>query len=156
MGDGGQETEYKGVRNFHLLSSPDIQADWHRKTYVPITKAAYELTKKQAYETNPGTDIAIQQLLLKNPTKIPRAYAWAISQIRASSTRSGIGVAQKKSPKQALDDAVERGNAELRKFERAIRRAGAEPRWAEQDERPLGPFVIPHGKRTQFPVGWLP
>ena len=27
--------------------------------------------------------------------------------------------AQKKAPKQALDDAVERGNAELRKFERA-------------------------------------
>ena len=26
---------------------------------------------------------------------------------------------QKKSPKQALDDAAERGNAELRKFERA-------------------------------------
>jgi hypothetical protein len=32
--------------------------------------------------------------------------------------------AQKKAPKQALDDAVERGNAELRKFERANKAGG--------------------------------
>ena len=39
------------------LSSPEVQADWHQFTgYLPITEAAYELTKEQGfYEKNPGT-----------------------------------------------------------------------------------------------------
>ena len=45
---GKKPAEYKGVAKFFtFLSSPEIQAEWHQKTgYVPITKAAYELTKK--------------------------------------------------------------------------------------------------------------
>ena len=121
---GRKPAEYKGVAKFFtFLSSPDIQADWHQKTgYVPITKAAYELTKKQGfYESNPGTDVAIQQLLLKNPTKDSKGIRLGnFVQIRGIIDEELESVwAQKKGPKQALDDAVERGNAELRKFERA-------------------------------------
>ncbi len=121
---GNKPAEYKGVAKFFtFLSSPEIQAEWHQKTgYVPITKAAYELTKQQGYyEKNPGTDIAIQQLLLKNPTKDSKGIRLGnFVQIRGIIDEELESVwNQKKSPKQALDDAVERGNVELRKFERA-------------------------------------
>ncbi len=126
---GKKPAEYKGVAKFFtFLSSPAIQADWHQKTgYVPITKAAYELTKKQGfYETNPGTDVAIQQLLLKNPTKDSKGIRLGyFPQIRTIIDEELEAVwAQKKGPKEALDAAVARGDAELRKFERA-NRAGA-------------------------------
>jgi sn-glycerol 3-phosphate transport system substrate-binding protein len=126
---GKKPAEYKGVAKFFtFLSSPDIQANWHQKTgYVPITKAAYELTKQQGfYEKNPGTDIAIQQLLLKNPTKDSKGIRLGnFVQIRGIIEEEMESVwAQKKGPKQALDDAVERGNAELRKFERANKAGG--------------------------------
>jgi sn-glycerol 3-phosphate transport system substrate-binding protein len=121
---GNKPAEYKGVAKFFtFLSSPEIQAEWHQKTgYVPITKAAYELTKTQGfYNANPGTDVAIQQLLLKNPTKDSKGIRLGnFVQIRGIIDEELESVwNNKKSPKQALDDAAERGNAELRKFERA-------------------------------------
>ncbi len=121
---GKKPAEYKGVAKFFTyMSSPAVQAEWHQKTgYVPITKAAYELTKKEGfYEKNPGTDVAIQQLLLRNPTKDSKGIRLGnFVQIRGIIDEELEAVwAQKKGPKQALDDAVERGNAELRKFERA-------------------------------------
>ncbi|MEK7361677.1 MAG: sn-glycerol-3-phosphate ABC transporter substrate-binding protein UgpB [Pseudomonadota bacterium] len=126
---GKKPAEYKGVAKFFTyMSSPEVQAEWHQKTgYVPITKAAYELTKKQGfYEANPGTDVAIQQLLLKNPTKDSKGIRLGnFVQIRGIIDEELESVwAQKKGPKQALDDAVERGNAELRKFERANKGGG--------------------------------
>ena len=58
---GGKKTdEYKGVAKFlTFLSQPDVQAEFHQATgYLPITMAAYELTKKSGfYEKNPGTDV---------------------------------------------------------------------------------------------------
>ncbi len=121
---GHKPAEYKGVAKFFtFMSSPEIQAEWHQKTgYVPITKAAYDLTKKQGfYDANPGTDVAIQQLLMKNPTKDSKGIRLgSFVQIRGIIDEELESVwAQKKGPKQALDDAVARGNAELRKFERA-------------------------------------
>ena len=126
---GKKPAEYKGVAKFFtFMSSPEIQANWHQKTgYVPITKAAYALTKKQGfYETNPGTDVAIEQLLLKNPTKDSKGIRLGyLPQIRTIIDEELESVwSQKKSPKQALDDAVERGNGELRKFERANKAGG--------------------------------
>ena len=47
------------------------QAGWHQNTgYVPITTAAYDLSGKEQgfYETDPGTDTAIKQLSLNEPT----------------------------------------------------------------------------------------
>jgi sn-glycerol 3-phosphate transport system substrate-binding protein len=121
---GKKPVEYKGVAKFFtFLSRPEIQAEWHQRTgYVPITKAAYELTKKQGfYETHPGTDVAIEQLLLRNPTKSSKGIRLGnFLQIRGIIDQELEAVwAQKKGPKQALDDAVARGDAELRKFERA-------------------------------------
>ena len=42
---------------FTFLSQPKIQAAWHQTTgYLPITAAAYELSRQQGfYDRNPGT-----------------------------------------------------------------------------------------------------
>ena len=43
--------EYKGVaRFFAYLSQPGVQAAWHQNTgYLPITRAAFELTRAQGF-----------------------------------------------------------------------------------------------------------
>ncbi len=51
---------------FQFLTSPEIQYFYHKSTgYVPITKAAYELAKKDGhYEKFPQAEVGIQQLML--------------------------------------------------------------------------------------------
>jgi sn-glycerol 3-phosphate transport system substrate-binding protein len=49
--------EYAGVAKFFaFLSKPEVQAAWHQNTgYLPITRAAYDLTRAQGvYDRNPG------------------------------------------------------------------------------------------------------
>jgi sn-glycerol 3-phosphate transport system substrate-binding protein len=115
---------YKGIAKFFtFLSSPEIQSEWHQKTgYVPITLAAYDLTRKQGfYQTNPGTDIAIKELTNKPPTANSKGLRLGnFVQIRniideeLESVWSG-----QKNAKQALDDAVKRGNEQLERFQKA-------------------------------------
>ena len=62
---GHTPEEYKGVAKFFTyLSSPEVQSEWHKGTgYLPITYAAYDLTKKEGYyDTNPGTETALLQM----------------------------------------------------------------------------------------------
>ena len=69
---GKSGEEYKGVAKFlSYLSSQAVQAAWHQDTgYLPITSAAYDLTKSQGfYDKNPGTDVAIIQMTGKAPTE---------------------------------------------------------------------------------------
>ena len=44
-----------------------VQADWHQATgYLPVTMAAYELTRKSGfYEKNPGADVSVQQMVVE-------------------------------------------------------------------------------------------
>jgi sn-glycerol 3-phosphate transport system substrate-binding protein len=126
---GKPKEHYKGIAQFFtLLASPEIQAEWHQGTgYVPITTAAYELTKKEGfYEKNPGTDVAIEQLLLKNPTKLSKGIRLGnFVQIRNIIDEELEAVwAGKKDAKAALNEAVKRGDEELRKFERGNRSKG--------------------------------
>ena len=43
---------------FSFLSKPEVQAAWHQNTgYLPITRAAFDLTRTQGfYDRNPGAD----------------------------------------------------------------------------------------------------
>lgn len=121
---GRPKDEYRGVAKFFtFMSSPKIQAAWHQATgYVPITTAAYDLSKAQGfYDKNPGTNVAIEQLLLKNPTKMSKGVRLGnLSQIRDIIDEELEAVwSGKKTAKAALDEAVKRGDEELRKFERA-------------------------------------
>ncbi|MGU9956925.1 MAG: sn-glycerol-3-phosphate ABC transporter substrate-binding protein UgpB [Arenicellales bacterium WSBS_2016_MAG_OTU3] len=121
----GHETEeYKGIAKFMTyLSSPEVQAWWHQETgYVPITIAAYELSKKQGfYDSNPGTDTAIAQLSLNTPTPASRGLRFGnFVQIRDVINEEMEAIwSGDKSASDAMDEAVERGNVLLRKFERA-------------------------------------
>lgn len=119
---GHKPDEYKGVAKFFTyLSSPEVQAQWHQKTgYLPITTAAYELTRKEGfYAKNPGTDVAIEQINFKPPTANSRGLRFGnFAQIRDVIEEEMEAVfAGKKTAKAALDDAVSRGDELLRKFE---------------------------------------
>ena len=121
---GHPKETYKAVGAFFkYLSSPEVQADWHQFTgYLPITKAAYELTAKQGfYKKNPGTDVSIRQMTGKVPTANSKGLRFGnFVQIRDIINEELEGVwSGKKSAQAALDAAVKRGNALLRKFEAA-------------------------------------
>jgi sn-glycerol 3-phosphate transport system substrate-binding protein len=121
---GKPKAEYKGVAKFFsYLSRPEVQSEWHQKTgYVPITHAAFEYTKKQGfYDKFPGRDMAVLQLTHKPPTENSKGLRIGnFVQIRDVMDEELEAVwAGKKTAKQALDDAVARGNKLLRDFEKA-------------------------------------
>ena len=117
-------TEYKGVARFFVfLSRPEVQARWHQQSgYLPITRAAYELTRKQGfYEKNPGADIAIKQITLKEPTENTKGLRLgSFVQVReVIEDELEQAITGKAAPKAALEAAVRRGNEILRRFEKA-------------------------------------
>ena len=122
---GKSKAENRGVaRFFTFLSQPDVQAAFSQETgYLPITMAAYELTRKSGfYEKNPGTDVAVQQMIVKTTTNSRGVRAGNLPQIRDAMDEELEAVwAGKKTPQQALDDAVQRGNEIIDRFNKANR-----------------------------------
>ena len=121
---GQPEEEYQGVAAFFsYLSRPEVQAEWHQQTgYLPITLAAYELTKEQGfYQENPGTETALIQMTAKAPTENSKGVRLgSFDQIRTIIDEELEAVwAGTKTAQAALDSAVERGSILLRRFERA-------------------------------------
>ena len=119
---GKTNNAYKGIaKYFAFLSKPEIQMDWHTSTgYVPITMAAYEMTRKSGYyEKNPGADMAIKQLTNKPPTANSRGLRFGnyVQGREVFEEEMESVFAGKKDAKTALDDAVKRGNEILRKFQ---------------------------------------
>jgi sn-glycerol 3-phosphate transport system substrate-binding protein len=121
---GRKPEEYKGVARFmSFLSRPEVQMDWHVKTgYVPITQAAFELTKKSGfYDKNPGRDMAVRQLTNKSPTENSKGLRFGnfVQGRTVIEEELESAFAGRKTAKAALDDAVKRGNEILRQFEAA-------------------------------------
>ncbi|MBN9373649.1 sn-glycerol-3-phosphate ABC transporter substrate-binding protein UgpB [Hydrogenophaga sp. YM1] len=120
---GKKEAEYKGVAQFFaFLSKPEEAAKSHQRTgYLPVTKAAYELTEKSGfYKQNPGTDVSVEQMIRKTTDKSRGIRLGNFVQIRTINDEELEQVwAGRKAPKQALDDAVKRGNELLIRFEAA-------------------------------------
>ena len=124
---GKSANEYKGVAKFFaFLSDTDRQAKLHTESgYLPITKAAYEKVKSSGfYKDNPYLETPIKQLTNKEPTEFSRGLRLGnLVQIRDIWAEEIEGaLAGNKTAKQALDAAVERGNAMLRQFERTVQR----------------------------------
>jgi sn-glycerol 3-phosphate transport system substrate-binding protein len=116
--------EYKGVAKFFsYLSRPEVQAAWHQATgYLPITRAAFELSRAQGfYDRNPGAAISIEQITLKPPTENSRGIRLGSFVLIRDAIEDELeqAFAGKKSAQLALDAAVERGNRLLRQFERS-------------------------------------
>ena len=111
---GASAAQYRGVASFFAyLSRPQVQAEWHQRTGdLPLTIAAYELTHNQGYyNSHPGQEIAVRQLLAQ-PTEDS-------SGIRLGRLRGIRGIIdeelesvwnEKKTPLDALNAAVQRGN----------------------------------------------
>jgi sn-glycerol 3-phosphate transport system substrate-binding protein len=116
--------EYKGVAKFFaFLSKPEVQAAWHQNTgYLPITRAAFDLTRSQGfYDRNPGAAISIEQMTLKPPTENSRGFRLGsfvlIRDVIDDELEQAFSA--RKSAQAAMDSAVERGNRLLRQFERS-------------------------------------
>ncbi len=124
--NGHTKEEYKGTAKFlTYLSSPEVQAWWHQETgYVPITTAAYNLSKEQGfYDKHPGTDTAIKQLSLNTPTPNSRGLRFGnFVQIRDVINEELESIWMGKQTAQAaMDEAVKRGNALLLRFKLSVK-----------------------------------
>jgi len=121
---GKPEANYEGVAAFmNYLSTPEVQAWWHQETgYVPITTAASDLSREQGfYDENPGTDTAIKELSLNAPTPNSRGLRFGnFVQVRDVINEEMEALwAGDKTAREAMDEAVARGNVLLDKFARA-------------------------------------
>jgi len=118
---GRAPADYKGVAQFmKFLAEPRQQVWWAATTgFVPVTLSALEKLKESAfYEQNPEQWTAMSTLLNAKPTPNSRGlrlgnYAQVRDVIEEELVSILIG---KKTVKEGLDAAVERGNAILRQF----------------------------------------
>ncbi|UCF53946.1 MAG: sn-glycerol-3-phosphate ABC transporter substrate-binding protein UgpB [Bradyrhizobium sp.] len=120
---GKSADEYKGVAKFlTFLSDTDRQVYIHKASgYLPITKAAYAKAKEEGfYKDQPYLETPLLELTNKEPTENSRGLRLGnMVQLRdVWSEEIEQALAGKKTAKQALDAAVERGNTMLRQFEK--------------------------------------
>jgi sn-glycerol 3-phosphate transport system substrate-binding protein len=120
---GRPAAEYAGVARFlAFFARPEVQAEWHQRTgLVPLTAAAYELTRKTGfYARHPGHEIAVRQLLVRGTPNWKSLRLVQFPKLRSiideelESTWQGG-----KSPLDALNHAVARGNAYLERSARS-------------------------------------
>jgi sn-glycerol 3-phosphate transport system substrate-binding protein len=120
---GKPKGDYKGVAQFfNYLTNAETQSASHQRTgYLPITTASFTLTEKSGfYAKNPGTDTAVNQMIRKTTDKSRGIRLGNFLQIRAIMDEELEQVwAGKKTAKEALDEAVKRGNEQLVRFEQA-------------------------------------
>lgn len=124
---GKKPEEYKGVAKFFaFLSDTDRQIELHQKSgYLPITKAAYQKVKASGYYKDfPYLETPLLELTNKEPTENSRGLRFGnMVQLRdVWAEEIEAALAGKKTAKQALDEAVARGNAMLRQFEKTVSR----------------------------------
>jgi sn-glycerol 3-phosphate transport system substrate-binding protein len=125
--NGKKPDEYKGIAKFFtFLSSPEIQAQWHQETgYLPITIAAYELTKKSGfYDKNPGTNVSVEQMIVKTTKNSKGIRIGSFVQVRdVIQEELESALAGKKTAQQAVDSATTRGNELIDRFAKAQKKS---------------------------------
>ncbi|MBV9736436.1 MAG: extracellular solute-binding protein, partial [Acidisphaera sp.] len=117
--------EYKATAEFlRFIGTPDEAAEWHQVTgYLPVTTAAYELSRKQGfYDKNPGADLPIRQLTRGHVTDNSRGFRLGrmpeIRNIIEEEMERALQGGQ--TAQAAMDNSVERGNRVLREFQRSV------------------------------------
>ena len=120
---GKKADEYKGVAQFFaFLSKPEEAAKSHQRTgYLPLTIASFELTEKSGfYKENPGTEVAVTQMIRKTTDKSRGIRLGNFVQIRTIIDEELEQVwSGKVAANTALDTAVKRGNEQLERFQKA-------------------------------------
>ncbi len=118
---GKPKAHYAAAAHFLAwLAKPEQQAAWHQATgFLPLSRSAYELTRKQGfYAQHPGYQIAIEELIGKSNNANGRGVRLlSLEKIRAVIDEELEHVwAHGKAPKDALDSAVARGNQLLQQL----------------------------------------
>ncbi len=104
---------------FQFLTSPEVQKFYHEATgYVAVTKAAYELAKKEGYyEKTPQAEVGIKQLMLPSGEWSKGYRLGFYPQIRQIMEREyGRIFANEVSVKDALETIEREGNDLLARF----------------------------------------
>ena len=120
---GKKAPEYQGVAKFfEFISQPEVQAASHQRTgYLPVTMASFKLTEDSGfYKKNPGTDVAVNQMIRKvtdNSRGIRLGNYVQIRTIEDEELEKVWGGQQ--TGEQALNNIVKRGDELLTRFERA-------------------------------------
>lgn len=112
---GFDDNQNRGVAHFlSYLSLPEVQSDWHQQTgYLPITEAAYYLSKKRGfYEKNPAAEIAVLEVMNNKITPFTKGirlsnYPEVREKIIDNLEKAFSG---ELSPQEALNRAVDEGN----------------------------------------------
>jgi sn-glycerol 3-phosphate transport system substrate-binding protein len=120
---GRTAEEFKAIAEFFkYISKPEVDARWHQETgYVPITHGGNDLTKASGYyQKNPGADLPYLQLTRTKPTENSLGLRLGnMPQIRIIVYEEWEKAFQgQQTAKQAMDNAVRRGNEVLREFEK--------------------------------------
>jgi len=114
---GRPAADYAGVVRFlAFFARPEVQAEWHQRTgLVPLTAAAYELTRKTGFYTaQPGREIPVRQLLVRGTPNWKSLRLGQFPKLRSIIDEELESTWQRgKSPLDALNAAVARGNAFL-------------------------------------------
>jgi sn-glycerol 3-phosphate transport system substrate-binding protein len=115
---GKSRQEYRGIASFvAFLARPQTQAEWQKRTGdMPLSAALYEsLRARGFYAANPAQAIALAQLQRKRPTRDSQGLRIAqMPQIRGIVDEElELVWGGKKNPIEALNSAVDRGNALL-------------------------------------------
>ena len=120
---GKKPDEYKGVAAFFkYLSDANVQAKSHQETgYLPITTAAFKLTEDSGfYKANPGTDVAVTQMIRKTTDKSRGIRLGNFVQIRTIIDEELEQVwAGKHSARDGLVALKKRSDEQLERFEKA-------------------------------------
>jgi sn-glycerol 3-phosphate transport system substrate-binding protein len=111
---GQSAAQYRGIASFFAyLARPQVQAELHQRTgELPLTTAAYELTRKQGfYDAHPGQEIGVRQLLARPTEDSGGIRLGGLRQIRGIIDEELESVwSGRKTPLDALNAAVRRGN----------------------------------------------
>ena len=114
---GRPAADNAGVARFlAFFARPEVQAEWHQRTgLVPLSVAAYELTRKAGfYKKQPGHEIAVRQLLVRGTPNWKSLRLGQFPKLRSIIDEELEFVwLGRKSPVDALNHAVSRGNAFL-------------------------------------------
>ena len=123
---GKKPEEYKAVAKFfEFLSQSKVQAASHQRIgCLPVTMAAFDLTDKSGfYQKNPGTDVAVNQMIRKVTDNSRGIRLGNYVQIRTIEDEELEQVwAGKKTGQQALDSIVSRGDELLARFEKSYKK----------------------------------
>src|SRR5688572_7593057 len=117
--EGRPASSYAGVARFlAYFARPQVQAEWHQRTgLVPLNTAAYELTRASGfYRVNPGHEVAVRQLIVRSTPNWKSLRLAQFPKLRSIIDEelefTWLG---RKSPVEALNHAVTRGNEFLDK-----------------------------------------